>query len=118
MNDQPDGRRRIFLISITLGIAVLAHAGCALLQTPSSSRPHTRPADARTQQLKPADARVQQQWYDQGLQHYSKENYGDARKAFQRAVDLGPNTALGQKAQENLRKIQQILKTVEEIESK
>jgi len=61
---------------------------------------------------------VQQQYYDKGLQHYSRENYGDARKAFQHAVDLGPNTALGQKAQENLRKIQQIMKTVEEIESK
>jgi TolA-binding protein len=64
------------------------------------------------------DTKAQQQYYDQGLQHYSNDNFGEAKKAFQRVVEIGPNTVLGQKAQENLKKIEQILKTLEGIESK
>lgn len=67
---------------------------------------------------KHVDARAQQKHYDLGLQQYTKENYGEAKKAFEQVVKLGPNTSLGQKAQENLKKIQRILKTLEEIESK
>ena len=56
-------------------------------------------------QAKPVDAKAQQQYYDLGLQQYSKENYGEAKEAFQQVIELGPNTALGLKAQENLKKI-------------
>ena len=83
---------------------------------PSSppSKPATRP------QSKPAETKTktQQQQYDRGLQAYSQENFEEAKAAFQRVIELGPNTALGLKAQENIRKIQKILKTLEEIESK
>jgi outer membrane protein assembly factor BamD (BamD/ComL family) len=64
------------------------------------------------------DARAQQQYYDLGLQQYTKENYGEAKEAFEQVIELGPNSALGLKAQENLKKIHRILKTLEEIESK
>ncbi len=89
-------------ILILCMVAVLALSGCAFF----AKKPP------------PVDARAQQQFYDLGVQHYSKENYKEARSAFQQAVDLGPDTTLGQKAQENRRKIQQILKTLDEIESK
>ena len=83
-------------------------SGCALFQkTPPSKTP-----------ARPPDARAQQQYYDLGVQQYSKENYGEAKDAFEKALELGPSTALGAKAQENLKKIQRILKTLEEIESK
>ncbi len=72
----------------------------------------------RQQQPKTVDFKAQQRYYDRGLQHYSKENYKEARTAFQQVIQLGPNTPLGLKSQENLKKIQVILKTVEEIESK
>jgi TolA-binding protein len=100
------------LVILTCGMALLVAAGCASTQKVPPPNPTSRP------QQKPVDAKAQQQYYDQGLQQYSKENYGDAKKAFQMVVELGPKSALGMRAQENLRKIQQILKTLEEIESK
>jgi TolA-binding protein len=94
-------------------MTLLALSGCAGLR---KTTPPPKPA-AR-QQARPADPKAQQHYYDIGLQQYSKENYGKAKEAFQQVVELGPNTALAQKAQENLKKIQQILKTLEELESK
>ncbi len=95
---------------------LLALSGCSILRKSPPPPPPSKPA-ARPQ-AKPVDAKAQQHYYDLGLQYYSKENYGKAKEAFQQAVDFGPNTPLGVKAQENLKKIQQILKTLEELESK
>ncbi len=89
---------------------LLALSGCARLQK--------GPKPAARSQAKPVDAKAQQHYYDLGLQQYSKENYGKAKESFQQAVEFGPNTALGLKAQDNLKKIQKILKTLEEFESK
>jgi outer membrane protein assembly factor BamD (BamD/ComL family) len=97
-------------IMITLcGVYIIASAGCAsVFQSSSQSKSARQHGGAKTQQY----------YYDQGLQQYAKENFGEAKESFQRAIDAGPNTTLGMKAQENLRKIHQILKTVEDIESK
>jgi TolA-binding protein len=100
---------------LACSMMLLALSGCSILRKsppPPPSKPAARP------QAKPVDAKAQQHYYDLGLQYYSKENYGKAKEAFQQAVDFGPNTPLGVKAQENLKKIQQILKTLEELESK
>ena len=99
-----------FFLILSAGIVCLVLAGCGI----SKATPPPPKAPARQH----VDTRAQQQYYDLGLQQYTKENYGEARDAFEQAVELGPNTSLGQKAQENLRKIQRILKTLEEIESK
>jgi TolA-binding protein len=97
------------LILAICSVALLGAAGCASTRNPpAASRP----------QPKPVDVKAQQQYYDLGLQQYSQENYGEAKKAFQMVVELGPKSALGIRAQENLRKIQQILKTLDEMESK
>jgi len=97
------------LLLITASLVCLGLVGCAFLKTApppkSSARQHV-------------DAKAQQQYYDLGLQQYTRENYGEAKEAFEQVIELGPNTVLGQKAQENLKKIQRILKTLEEIESK
>jgi TolA-binding protein len=93
-------------------MTLLALSGCAGLRKSSPPKPVARP------QAKQADAKAQQHYYDLGLQQYSKENYGKAKEAFLQAVEFGPNTALGMKAQENLKKIQKILKTLEELDSK
>lgn len=84
-------------------------AGCAI---PKAAPP---PKSSARQHV---DVRAQQQYYDLGLQQYTKENYGEAKEAFEEVVELGPKSALGRKAQENLKKIQRILKTLEEMESK
>lgn len=103
------------LLKLIIGSAAfLLVAGCTTWPTasPPPPKPISRPRP------KPVDVKAQRQYYDQGLQLYSKENYGEAKEAFEQVVDLGPNTALGTKARENLKKIQQILKTLEEIEAK
>ena len=96
--------KRMLFCMICMGVA-----GCALWsKTPPQktiSRPH-------------AVERSQQQYYDHGLEQYSRENYGDAKAAFEHVVELDPNTALGVKARENLKKIERILKTLEEIEAR
>jgi len=102
---------RLFLCSMML----LILSGCALFKkTPSP--PPTAPTRSPARQH--VDAKAQQKYYDLGVQQYSRENYGEAKEAFEHALKLGPNTALGEKAQENLKKIERILKTLEEIESK
>ncbi len=105
---------------ILSGIVILFIAGCATAPKTQPHHYHSKPNSkpATRQQPKPVDAEAQQQYYDLGLQHYSKENYQEAQKSFQAVVELGPNTTLGMKSQENLKKIHQILKTLEEIESK
>jgi TolA-binding protein len=108
-------RATIFSSLLVCSITLLALSGCAglgLKKTTPAPKPAARP------QAKPVDPKAQQHYYDIGLQQYSKENYGKAKEAFQQVVDFGPNTALGEKAQENLKKIQQILKTLEELEIK
>ena len=76
-----------------------------------------RPSPISSQQ-KPLDAKAQQRYYDQGLQHYSKEKYELAREAFRKVVEISPNNTLGARAKENLVKINQILKTLEGMKSK
>ncbi len=109
--------RRLILRNVA---ALLLSSGCACLfpeQTRSGHSGDPRPSSQRSPG-KSSEAKDQQRYYDIGLQHYSREDYGRAKKAFQHVVDMGPNTPLGQKAQENLRKIQQIERTLQEIESK
>jgi len=102
--------KALFCKLILFGMIFLGMAGCALWSTtPPPQKTITRPH---------VDEKAQQQHYDQGLEQYSKENYGDAKRAFEQVFELGPNTALGIKAQENLKKIERILKTLEEIESR
>jgi hypothetical protein len=75
------------------------------------------------QRMRPAaprrvDVREQQHYYDLGLQYYGRDNFRDARTAFQHVIDIGPNTPLAAKALENVKKIDQIMKTLEDIETK
>jgi outer membrane protein assembly factor BamD (BamD/ComL family) len=100
----------LFRSLVLCGACIIVLAGCASVLKPNSSQSKS----ARQH----GGAKTQQYYYEQGLQHYSKENFGEAKESFQRAIDANPNTPLGMKAQENLKKIHQILKTVEDIESK
>jgi len=93
-------------------------SGCSMRKGPPPPKPAAKSQPAAKQPTKTVDTKAQQQFYDRGLQLYSKESYRDAQSAFQQVIELGPNTVLGQKAQENLKKIQQILKTLDEMGSK
>ena len=102
--------RQLLIVLLLSGAAISVLSSCALL--PKAHQ------NAATSQPKAVDAKAQQHYYDLGLQHYSEENYGEAKKAFQRVIENGPKTALGIKAHENIKKIERILKTLSEIESK
>ena len=95
-------------------IVVLSAAACATTQQKEPPLPRQKDMQRQPRQV---DAKAQQQFYDQGLKLYSREKYREAKKAFQQAVQNGPRTSLGVKSQENIRKIDQILKTLEELES-
>ena len=110
-------KKRIYLQLIILGLICVFASSCVLF-APKAPPPPPPPPKPVKAQPKPVDAKAQKYHYDQGLQHYSKENYQEAKESFQQAVDLGPNTALGIKAQENLKKVQKILKTLEEMNAK
>ncbi len=109
-------RSRVRLLICSLTLVVLS--GCALFQKTPPPPPQTPPAPPRSSVRPRVDAKAQQQYYDLGVQQYSRENYREAKEAFEHVLELGPNSALGMKAQENLKKIQRILKTLEEIEAK
>lgn len=104
-------RKQIFIL-LLCGAAFLPLASCSLL--PKTQHQHsTTPSQPKT-----VDAKAQQYYYDLGLRNYAEENYGEAKKAFRRVIENGPKTALGLKANENLKKIERILKTLAEIEAK
>jgi outer membrane protein assembly factor BamD (BamD/ComL family) len=105
-------RKLVFILLLCGAGLIPPLTSCALL--PKSQHQHTTiPSQPKT-----VDAKAQQYYYDLGLQHYSEENYGEAKKAFHRVIENGPKTALGMKAHENIKKIERILKTLAEIESK
>jgi outer membrane protein assembly factor BamD (BamD/ComL family) len=105
-------RKLVFILLLCGAGLIPPLTSCALL--PKSQHQHTTiPSQPTT-----VDAKAQQYYYDLGLQHYSEENYGEAKKAFHRVIENGPKTALGMKAHENIKKIERILKTLAEIESK
>lgn len=107
----PTVLRKIYFV----GAAFLILAGSVGCQkAPQQTKPTARPPKTRA-----VDPLVQQQqYYDRGVQEYSREKYQEAQTLFQRVVDLNPDTELGLKARENLKKTQQILKTLDKIKSK
>jgi len=60
----------------------------------------------------------QQKYYNLGMKYYSQEQYEEAKKAWQMVIKLGKKTALANKARENIKKTDQILKTLKEISGK
>lgn len=94
-----------------------ALAGCANLA--KKPAPKGKAAPQETKAARPAakaDPVAQKNAYDLGMRLFSQEKYEEARKAWQDAIRLGPSTQLGKKAQEYLRKTEQVLKTLKEID--
>jgi len=106
----PSLREKAYLNIVVWLAAALFVAGCASAHKTSSAQ-----KGASRQHV---DINAQQYYYDRGVQKYSRERYEEAEADFQRVIENGPGTTLGQRAQENIKKIQQILKTLEEIRAK
>jgi TolA-binding protein len=110
-------KRKIYLhLFFTLFVMVMV-ANCAAKKVPETPPPAPvkKQHPARVQP-KPVDPQAQQRYYDLGLTYYADEDYPKAQKAFQQAIEYGPDSSLGIKARENLMKTEQILKTLRELE--
>ena len=94
---------------------ITALTGCAKKVPPPPPPPPKKPSAVRVQQ-KAVDPKAQQQYYDLALKYYTEENYKQAKKLFQQVIQSGPSTTLGMKARDNLKKTEQILKTLKEME--
>jgi cytoskeletal protein RodZ len=57
----------------------------------------------------------QQTYYNMGMRYYSQEKYVEAKQAWQKVIKLGRKTALADKARDNIKKVDQILKTLKEM---
>jgi TolA-binding protein len=115
---------KMCLLAMALLVA-FGNTACNQLKAPASPQQKTtepKSTDNRPEHKAPpakvVDTKAQQLQYDKGVQAYSKEKYEEARDAFQRAIDFGPKTEVGLRAHENLMKVMQVLKTLEEIKAK
>lgn len=83
---------------------------------PPSSPPQHPPKTATLPP--PGESTSQQAHYDLGMRYYAHEKYEEAKKAWERVIKLGKRTALAEKARENIKKVNQILKTLKEMSNK
>ncbi len=63
-------------------------------------------------------ASLQQKYYNAGMKYYSQEKYEEAKKAWQKVIKVNKRSALADKARENIKKTEQILKTLKELSGK
>src|SRR4051812_16617806 len=62
------------------------------------------------------DLAAQRQAYDRGVSSFGRERYAEARQAWREAVRDGPLTPVGLKARRQLEKVDQVLRTLSEID--
>ena len=77
--------------------------------------PAVKPQVPKALPAPPGGAKTQQKYYDMGMRYYAQEKYAEAKKAWQRVIKLGRRTDLAKKARENIKKVDQILKTLKEM---
>lgn len=99
-------KRRMLYAYVLMALVVLV-----MLSACAATAPRPLPPQ-------PANPEAQQQYYDLGLKYYTEEKYDEAKSAFHLAIENGPGTFLGSKAFENLKKTEQVLKTLKELEQK
>ncbi len=90
--------------------AVLLTAACAP-RKPVKPFVVGRPAQTATVNLE-----AQKRIYEEGVAHFGEDRYAEAKKSWTQAVKMGPQTALGRKAQANLQKVDSMLRRLQELE--
>lgn len=109
---------RFYLVLFAL---LLLGPGCAYFKPKKVEKkePPRKPAHTSTKpQPKTIDVQAQQRYYDLGLKYYTEENYVEAKNAWQRVIQMGPDSPLAEKARDYLKKTEQVLKTLKEIEKR
>lgn len=90
-------------------------SGCATL------RKHFPPKPSAAAQAKPAaqpkrvDPKAQKDAYDEGMRLFSEEKYTEARASWKKSLQMGPESPIGRKSRENLRKVETILESLRDI---
>ena len=123
---QPFENRFLKTVVYLLLCAALPLTGCAYFQAQKTKAAKSKKSQAvrpsrsggAKSQAKPMDPQAQQRYYDLGMKYYTEENYVEAKKAWQQVLQYGPNTPMADKARENLKKTDQVLKTLQEMEKK
>lgn len=100
--------------AFTAMLFLAALGGCAGPRTAAKNQPSSKGAAVKTS----VSAAEQKKAYDRGMKFYTQEQYKEARKAWQEAVRMGPNTAIGKQAQDYLRDVEQTIRTLEGIQGK
>ena len=67
---------------------------------------------------RPVDLEAQKRAYSRAMKLFTEESYTEAKKAFTEVVRMGSDTEFGQKARANLKKVDQMLQSLREIEGK
>ncbi len=101
-----------------VGVVLLMAIGTVACQTkkPLEAPPKQEAAPKKRVVVpKVVDTKAQETIYNQGVRAYSMEDYEAAKTAFQRVIDMGPDSEWGLKAGDNLKKVSQVLRTLAEI---
>jgi len=89
----------------------------ATVEKPHEHKPAAKEPESKATQASKIQAE-QQKYYNTGMRYYSQEKYVEAKKAWQTVIKLGRKTDLAEKARENIKKVDQILKTLKEMSGK
>lgn len=76
------------------------------------------PAHKESESHPPASSNVQaaqQKYYNLGMRYYAKDKFQQAKEAWQSVIKLDRKTDLAEKARENIKKVDQILKRLEKM---
>ncbi|HBL19224.1 MAG: hypothetical protein A2X36_03100 [Elusimicrobia bacterium GWA2_69_24] len=105
-------------LCLALALCLPLAGGCSGLKTKKPSGKPAARSGAKGKNAAPApkaDPQAQEKAYQLGLRLFQEERYDGAKKAWQDAVRLGPDTALGKQAQANLKKVERMLDSLKEI---
>ncbi len=102
---------------------VIAASGCVATRRARTAAVPKPPAQQPvppipTPPVRPADLAAQKALYEEGLKFYSEEKYLDAKKSWEQALEISTTSELSGHILENLKKTDQVLKTLQEIQNK
>ncbi|TPW21469.1 MAG: hypothetical protein FD126_658 [Elusimicrobia bacterium] len=103
-----------------MAVLLTGAAGCPQIHRAGTAKGgKAGPKDAAPKPAaRPVDPEAQKRAYSRAMKLFTEESYTEAKKAFTEVVRLGPDTELGQKARANLKKVDQMLQSLRELEGK
>ncbi|MBI5883237.1 MAG: hypothetical protein HZB91_09040 [Elusimicrobia bacterium] len=103
-----------------LAAAAFLAAGCASLKKAFPHKSKSSPAAAAARPAAPArrvDPKAQEAAYEEGMRLFSDEKYAEAKAAWKKSLQMDPDSQIGRKSRENLRKVETILDSLRDIKA-